>query len=96
MESKEIVYNLAVSNGIMVAEMVKVKNEDAENVDSIRHICRGGLSFLNRVHLETVQPMGMMGNKFVKFESDLWNCPFCGKTYYTYNKVDLNELNINY
>lgn len=83
MTSKDTIMQLAMRNGMYITEMVKVKQEDAEDANTIKHMCRGGFNLLTRQHVETIIPVQKangMAQKPLIF--DIWNCNHCGKTYY--------------
>ena len=84
---KDTIWNLAQRNGVYITELIKVKEEDAETADSVKHMCRGGFSQLQRQHVEMTIPVQKANGVVPKpLAFDLWNCKHCGKSYfYHYN-----------
>lgn len=84
---KEIVLQLALSNNYFIRELVKMPKDDgSSDISQVKHICRNGISYIPQVQMST--QMQVSPTKGQTVSCKLWNCYFCGKTYYSSEKEE--------
>lgn len=86
--SQNTLVYIAQANNLRVGEVVKVKAEDIDS-DRVRHVCRNGLTELDRRSFEFNQPQDAYNRTYKRVECSIWNCSYCGKTYYYYQESPL-------
>lgn len=85
MTTLEVVQAVALSRGLVVQETVKVPTEDAYNTEGVKHVCKQGVSSLSKHH-ESFNVPTPSGSQAQMIACTLWNCSYCGKTYYAIEK----------
>ncbi|PHE64416.1 hypothetical protein COF68_06155 [Bacillus toyonensis] len=86
---KDIVLQLALSNNYFIRELVKMPKDDgSSDISQVKHICRNGISYIPQVNLST--QMQVSPTKGQTVHCKLWNCYFCGKTYFSSEKEEFH------
>jgi hypothetical protein len=93
MNARAIIENIALNLQIGISELIRVREEDVD-VDNVKHICRHGFFMLERKHIEVTVPVDPTRLRFKQVYCDLWNCPYCGKTYYFLRQEDMTPMRL--
>lgn len=81
----DILMHVSQVNKLNVTEPIKVPSNEALSVDGVRHICRSGLSVMPKQSFTFNNTLPSQRG-MEKIDMMLWNCPKCGKTYYSVDK----------